>query len=247
MKVLISPESIEEALSILHCDIDILDVKNTKEGSLGAQFPWNTKKVVEATRARGLKTSATLGDLPYKPGTAALAAFGCATLGVTYVKAGLHGATTYEHAFEMMNAVRQAVRMVSETADVVASGYADWRRFGGLQPDDLVRAARDAKCQVVMVDTAIKDGKNLFDNMTVPEIKDFVRKAREAGMTVALAGSIKAEHASLLFDINPDIIGVRGAVCEGKDRTSRISPEKTNAFCQLFHRGSAVPETAPVS
>ncbi len=236
MKVLISPESVQEALSIIDCKMDILDVKNTKEGSLGAQFPWNIQTVVKETSKRGIKTSATLGDLPYKPGTAALAAYGVAHTGVTYVKAGLYGVNTYEQALEMMNGIRQAVRMVSETADVVAAGYADWRRYGGLSSDDLVRAARDARCDLVMVDTAIKDGKNLFDNMSVEELKDFVGKAREAGMGVALAGSLKLEHADKLFEINADLIGVRGAVCEGKDRTSRISPEKTNSFVELFHR-----------
>jgi hypothetical protein len=247
MKVLISPESFEEAASIIDCGLDIMDVKNTKEGSLGAQFPWNTKKVVEMTAPRKIKTSATLGDLPFKPGTAALAAYGCATTGVTYVKAGLHGVNTYEQAFEMMNAIRQAVRMVSDTAEVVASGYADWRRFGGVSTDDLVRAARDAKCDLVMVDTAIKDGKNLFDNMTVDELKEFVRKAREAGLGVALAGSLKAEHATLLFEINPDLIGVRGAVCEGKDRTSRISPQKAKDFVEMFHKGPAALKPVSVA
>ncbi len=233
MQVLISPESVEEALSIIECKMDILDVKNTKEGSLGAQFPWNTKRVVEHTAPRGIKTSATLGDLPYKPGTAALAAFGVATCGVTYVKAGLYGCKTRDEAFQMMDAVRKAVRMVSDTADVVAAGYADWRRFGGLSAEELVLASADAKCDLVMVDTAIKDGKTLFDNMSVDELKAFCNLAREKGMGVALAGSLKFEHLDMLFDINPDLIGVRGVVCEGKDRTSRICPQKTNRFVEL--------------
>ncbi|MBI4580887.1 MAG: (5-formylfuran-3-yl)methyl phosphate synthase [Planctomycetes bacterium] len=240
MKVLISPESVEEAMSVIDYGMDILDVKNTKEGSLGAQFPWNTKRVVEACREKGIKTSATLGDLPFKPGTAALAAYGVAQTGVTYVKAGLHGMNTYEQAFEMMDAIRKAVRMVSDTADVVASGYADWRRFGGVSAFDVVKAARDAKCDLVMVDTAIKDGKTLFDNMSVQELKDFVKAARDAGLGVALAGSLKFEHAERLFEINPDLIGVRGAVCEdSNNRHTRICPKKTEHFVQMFHAGPA--------
>jgi len=237
MQILISPESIEEAISIMDCKMDILDVKNTAEGSLGAQFPWNTKRVVELAKPKGLRCSATLGDLPYKPGTAALAAYGCALTGATYIKAGLHGATTYEQAKEMMDGIRQAVRMVSADATVVAAGYADWRRFNGLSAWDLVRAARDSQCDLVMVDTAIKDGKTLFDNMTVDELKRFVRESQEAGMLVALAGSIKTKHAELLMEIHPDVIGVRGAVCEDStNRRTRISPQKTNEFVELFAR-----------
>ena len=235
MQVLISPVSYEEAKSILDTEVDIIDVKNVNEGSLGAQFPWHTRQVVELTRPRGIKTSATLGDLPYKPGTAALAAFGAAHVGVTYIKAGLHGLNTYEQACEMMDAVRRAVRMVSDRIDVVASGYADYRRFDGLSTHDLVRAARDTRCDLVMVDTAIKDGKNLFDALSTEEIREFIEQGHEAGLRVALAGSIKSEHASRLLELKPDIIGVRGAVCEGKDRKTRISAEKTRTFVQLFH------------
>ena len=106
MQVLISPVSPEEAASILDTGVDIIDVKNVNEGSLGAQFPWRTREVVSLTAPRGIKTSATLGDLPFKPGTAALAAYGAANTGVTYIKAGLHGLNTYEQACEMMDAVR---------------------------------------------------------------------------------------------------------------------------------------------
>lgn len=239
MKVLISPVSYEEAASIIDSGVDIIDVKNVNEGSLGAQFPWRTRAVVELTSRHGIKTSATLGDLPFKPGTAALAALGAATTGVSYIKAGLHGVTTYEQACAMMDAVRSAVRMVSDTADVVAAGYADWRRFGGLNSEDLVRAARDTQCDVVMVDTAIKDGRDLFDSMSMDELRDFVQQAKAADLAVALAGSLKFDHAERLTELDPTIIGVRGAVCEGKDRSSAIAPEKTRRFVEHFH-GAAV-------
>ena len=235
MLVLISPVSYAEAASIIDTDVDIIDVKNVNEGSLGAQFPWHTSQVVELTKSAGIKTSATLGDLPYKPGTAALAAYGAATVGVTYIKAGLYGMNTYDEALAVMMAVQKAVRMVGDDLDVVAAGYADYRRFDGLNMHDLVRAAQDAHCDVVMVDTAIKDGQTLFDALSMVEIKDFVDAGHAAGMRVALAGSIKFDDAEKLLELNPDIIGVRGAVCEGTDRTTTISPTKTHEFVQIFH------------
>ena len=87
---------------------------------------------------------------------------------------------------------------------------------------------------MVMVDTAIKDGKTLFDVLTLNEINNFVNMAKEANLLVALAGSIKAHHTEELLNIQPDIIGVRGAVCEGPDRHSKISVEKTKSFIKLF-------------
>ncbi len=235
MKVLVSPVSLEEAQAIVDGGADIIDVKNTAEGSLGAQFPWIVKRVSDYVRTQGLTASATLGDLPFKPGTAALAAFGAAACGADYVKAGLYGMDTYDQAFKMMKAIRRAIRMVSEKITVVAAGYADYRRFGGVSTSDLVRAARDAECDAVMVDTAIKDGRTLFDALSVQELREFVQMGREAGLLVALAGSIRAEHARALLELGPDIVGVRGAVCEGPSRETRISAEKTRAFVRLFH------------
>jgi uncharacterized protein (UPF0264 family) len=247
MQVLISPVSLEEAASIIEARADIIDIKNVNEGSLGAQFPWNITEIVDYIHGHGVTASATLGDLPYKPGTAALAAYGVAHCGVNYIKAGLHGLNTYDQALEMMVAIRRAVRMVSADAKVVASGYADYRRFNGLNTWDLVRAAKAAQCDVVMVDTAIKDGKTLFDVLTLDEINDFVGMAKEANLQVALAGSIKTEHAEELLKIDPDIIGVRGAVCGGTDRYSKISVEKTKAFLSLFRRADVeVEDTARI-
>ena len=85
MKVLISPVSLEEARMVVKGGADILDIKNAKEGSLGAQVPWVIKEIIEEFKDTGIMCSATLGDLPYKPGTAALAALGAASCGVNYV------------------------------------------------------------------------------------------------------------------------------------------------------------------
>src|SRR5437660_12891757 len=101
MKVLISPTSYEEAASILDTGVDIIDVKNVNEGSLGAQCPWHIRQIVELTGPRGIKTSATLGGLPFKPGTAALAACGAARTGGTYSRAGQYGAKTLHEARAM--------------------------------------------------------------------------------------------------------------------------------------------------
>lgn len=86
-----------------------------------------------------------------------------------------------------------------------------------------------------MVDTAIKDGQNLFDNMSFDELRRFVDQAREAGLMVALAGSLTWEHSERLFELNPTLSGVRGAVCVGRDRKTAISPERARQFVEHFH------------
>ena len=230
MKILISPLSLKEAHIVVAGGCDILDIKNVKEGSLGAQPPWVIQEIVNAFKGDGIVCSATLGDLPQKPGTASLAAYGAALCGVNYVKAGLYGARTYDDALVMMQHIQRAVRLVNQDILVVASGYADYRRFDGVSSDEVIAAARDSNCDVVMLDTAIKDGQTLFDNLTTGEIRNFVDSGHLAGLHVALAGSVTEADIEVLASIGPDIIGVRGAVCDSNDRTRSITVERVKAF-----------------
>jgi uncharacterized protein (UPF0264 family) len=230
MKVLISPVSLEEAKIVVAGGCDIVDIKNVQEGSLGAQPPWAIQEIVGTFKGHGVLTSAALGDLPNKPGTVALAAYGAAQTGADYLKAGLYGAQNYDDALAMMTGVVRAIRMVDDNILKVACGYADYRRFGGVSPTDTIRAAKAAGADVVMLDTAVKDGKTLFDALSVEELKAFVGAAHEAGMLTALAGSIGTAHMEDLFEIDPDIVGVRGAVCDGSLRTCSITREGVEAF-----------------
>lgn len=235
MKVLISPMSMEEAEVILACDRkpDILDIKNVAEGSLGAQFPHVIKAIVEKAHKRGMVTSATLGDLPHKPGTAAQASFGVAHCGADYIKAGLYGSRTVDEATQLMAGVVDAVGSVNPKAKVVASGYGDFARFGGLHWRDLVEAAKRARCAAVLIDTYIKDGRTLFDNMSKSECQEFCDSAKQAGMEVALAGSIREDNLDLIFDIDPTFIGVRGAVCGKGNRQNLMTADRIVRFLNL--------------
>jgi len=230
MKILLSVISPEEATIVSKYQPDILDIKNPDEGSLGAQFPWIIKDIVRAVKNTEILCSATLGDLPFKPGTAALAAFGAINCGVKYIKAGLYGIKTYNEACKMMDSISKSVRLVSDDAFVVAAGYADYKRFGGLSYMDIVDAAKNTYTDIVMVDTAIKDGKSLFDAMSINELREFIEYAHSSGLAVALAGSIKKAHLENLIELNPDIIGIRGAVCEYENRGNQIRPEMVEEF-----------------
>ena len=104
MRLLVSPMNLDEARAALDGGADIIDVKNPKEGSLGANFPWAIKAVAELAAGR-VPVSATIGDLEFKPGTASLAALGAAMVGADYVKAGLLGVKTQDQAMEMMDGI----------------------------------------------------------------------------------------------------------------------------------------------
>lgn len=217
MLLLISPINTEEALEAIEGGADIIDVKNPKEGSLGANFPWVIKNIRNMT-PDGMNVSATLGDVPYKPGTVSLAAAGAVVSGADYIKVGLYGTKNYDEALEVMENVVKAVRIFDENALVVASGYADAHRVGSIDPMEIPRVAADSGSDLAMVDTAVKDGKTLFDFMDQAKIKEFSDKAHDYGLKSALAGSVKKEQLKLLHENGCDVVGIRGAACTGGDR-----------------------------
>ncbi|MFD0254384.1 (5-formylfuran-3-yl)methyl phosphate synthase [Streptomyces sp. NPDC127113] len=248
MLLLISPDGVEEALDCAKAaeHLDIVDVKKPDEGSLGANFPWVIREIRAAVPA-DKPLSATVGDVPYKPGTVAQAALGAVVSGATYIKVGLYGCTTPEQAVDVMRGVVRAVKDHQPDAFVVASGYADAHRIGCVNPLALPDIARRSGSDAAMLDTAIKDGTRLFDHLPPDVCGQFVRLAHEAGLLAALAGSVRAVDLSDLARIGTDIVGVRGAVCEGGDRTAgRIRPHLVAAFREEMDR-HAPEHTATVS
>ncbi|MCG7849192.1 MAG: (5-formylfuran-3-yl)methyl phosphate synthase [ANME-2 cluster archaeon] len=220
MKLLVSPINTEEAKAAANGGADIIDVKNPKEGSLGANFPWVIRSVREAVNPI-LPISATIGDMNYKPGTASLAALGAAVAGAEYIKVGLFDIQTREQALDVAENVVRSVKDYDPTKKVVISGYADYKRINSIPVSELPSVCAECGADVVMMDTGIKDGRSAFEFMTNEELSSFVNSARDLGLLTAIAGTIKFEDIDNLNQIDPDIIGIRGCVCGG-DRNSSI-------------------------
>ncbi len=223
MKLLVSPKDMEEAKAVIRGNADIIDVKNPKEGSLGANFPWIIKSIrelVEKEKGNGVKISAAIGDFDYKPGTASLAALGAASAGAEYIKVGLHKIKTKGEAIDLLTGVVKAVKNFDPTRKVVSAFYADYKRINSISPFEITAIGAEVEIDVAMIDTGIKDGKSTLEFLSAEELKTFVLESKALGLLTALAGSLKFEDVSAIKEIGPDIIGVRGMVCGGNREDS---------------------------
>ncbi len=231
IRVLVSPSNVEEALECIRGGASIVDVKNPREGSLGANFPWVIREIVEIAKSHGREVSATVGDLD-KAGTASLASFGIANLGVDYIKVGLFVGSAEKGQEILMNVVK-AVRDFD--VKVVGACYADWERAKTMHPLILPEIASNADADGVMIDTALKDGRSTFDFMSFEDISEFIDLAHENGLFCALAGGLSWEHIELIKELKPDIIGVRTMVCEN-GRNSKINGELVRKLVREINR-----------
>ena len=220
MRLLVSVADAREARVAVEGGVDIVDVKNPAEGALGAPAPDVIERVREVVPP-DRPVSAALGDLPNLPGTAALAALGAARSGAAYVKVGLWGASTTDEAVAVLRAARAAV---NGGAAVIAAAYADAERVpaGPLPPEAVVEAARRAGVGGCLLDTAVKDGRGLFEWLAPEALEALVAEGHAAGLEMALAGALRAEELSAVRATGADIAGVRAAACRDGLRTAPL-------------------------
>lgn len=223
IELLISPKNLEEAkVVIMAGGIKYIDCKNPVEGSLGANFPWMIKAMKNLIPLGNSQLlSAAIGDFPYLPGSASLAALGAAVSGADIIKVGLKGPKNQEQGIKLMKSVVRAVKEYNKNIMVVSAGYADSSRMQS-SPDflDIPVIAAKSGSDFAMLDTYIKDEKGLFDFLTISQLNEFKEKAKELDLKVALAGKIKENDIAKIKQISPDLIGVRSIVCEGYDRNN---------------------------
>ncbi len=238
MKLLISPQNPMEAAEAIAGGAGIIDVKNPREGPLGANFPWVIAEI-KRLLPDGVELSCTLGEAPNLPGSMTLAAYGAASLGVDYVKAGLGGVKTLQEAVVLLECIVKAAKMVNPKIRVVAAGYADFQRANSIEPLLVVEAAVRAKADLAMIDTAIKDGKNLFSFQSKGQLKEFVDLAHSHGLGAALAGSLRAEDLPVVCGLGANFAGLRGAACSNSNRvTGHITRERVRALAEIVRQAS---------
>jgi uncharacterized protein (UPF0264 family) len=233
VKLLVSPTDEIDALDAVKGGADIIDVKNPAEGSLGAPLPILIRKIRKSV-PRNIPISAALGDVPMLPGTIAQAALGAAMAGADYVKIGLMGPKNVDDAISIVEALVNTLTEFYPDVITVAALYADYERVGTLNPMELPRITEEANANFAMIDTAIKDDKNLFEFITKLDIESFLQDCRDRKIRTALAGSLSDQAFETAIELRPDVVGVRKAVLLGSNRiTARINRDAVEKLKNL--------------
>ena len=226
MILMVSVQNLDEAFEAVKGGADIVDVKNLQEALVGSAHPHIVKQVREAVPSAN-HASVTLGVVPNQIGTVAMAVYTAGVLKATSVKVGFMN-TEYDAAVETLLAAKKALEGFD--TKLIGSLFADNPLYDGLDSHHMVQLAKDGNCDGWLIDTLTKDGRNLFDFLTEPELRDMVFEGKKAGMSTALSGHLRIDDLDELSRINPDIVGVRGAVCAKGERTSGVYWEAVAEF-----------------
>jgi hypothetical protein len=177
-----------------------------------------------------LPVSAALGDGPFEAQAVAEAARVLSVSGAQYVKVGLRD-TRASDALAVLRAVRDRL---PPAVGLIAVAFADAQRAGGPLPLELTAVAAAAGAQGCLLDTAIKDGRGLFEWLDDAALAEFVADCRARGLLCGLAGSLAAADIPRVAAGDPDIVGVRSAACVGDRVHGRVSRERVAALARLM-------------
>ncbi len=229
MRLLVSVTSAEEARTAIAGGADIIDVKNPAEGALGAASVAALRDVCAVLEPANRLASAALGDSDTTPGALALAAYGAANFNIHYLKLGL-ARIGPDEAIKIINIVQENAHIANPDCELIAVGFADGVELQALPWQLLPEIAHAARIRGCMIDTALKDGRRLFDHCDETALASWIAECREAGLLCALAGSLQATDLPALRRLDPDVVGFRGAACSGDRVKGRIDLELVRAL-----------------
>jgi uncharacterized protein (UPF0264 family) len=213
MRLLVSVRSAEEARAALAGGAEIIDAKEPRRGALGAVEIGVLREIVRAVHGER-SVSAAIGD----SGDAKLLAErarAAAEAGATFVKVGFADARDPDVVRARLSRVLEGALLPSAPCAVVAVAYADWHDVGAAAPSTVVAAAGAEGAMGVLVDTVRKDGAGLFRCLGRASLECLVQDARSRSLLVALAGRITVEDLAFAYEAGAEIVGVRGAACDG--------------------------------
>ncbi|MCI0399820.1 MAG: (5-formylfuran-3-yl)methyl phosphate synthase [Gammaproteobacteria bacterium] len=204
--MLASVATADEARIVLQGGADIIDLKDPRQGTLGAVAKELIRQVVRLVGGRRL-VSATVGDLPMEREIVVPALSDTAAIGVDIVKVGLFARHI---GSDLLDGLRMEAR---RGVRIVAVLFADLDAC----MSTLMRL-KDAGLWGVMLDTAQKGKGSLREKMPDDELQEFVSEARACNLVCGLAGSLGLDDIAPLLALKPDYLGFRGALCTHRQR-----------------------------
>jgi len=243
--LLVSVRSADEVAAAIAGGADIIDAKEPQRGSLGAVDAATVRAIADSI-PDGMALSVALGDLS-DPGEVRRALVDID--GITrrprelYVKVGLAGVGESRVARRALEAVTEAVRASRLQPDIVVVGYADYERAGALLPDAVMALASDVASRGVLLDTWKKDEGDLFAWLSQVELRTWLERSKQRGLLTALAGSLAGPSVRDAARLGPDILGVRGAACDG-GRSGMVTEGRVRELATAISGAGARPGAA---
>lgn len=238
VRLLVSVRNAGEAEAAVEGGADIIDVKEPSRGPMGRADLEVVRGVIERVAGRR-PISVALGELREDPPAREVPE------GVSFAKIGLAGEEQTNWRYRLARKFAELPRSVQR---VVVCYVNVSNRARPPRLDEVTEWAVKWRTGV-MFDTYMKDRGGLLeprrrarglgavqefgDKLYLGNLLGTMKWVRSSRCTLGLAGSLQGETFLQALRLDPDIIGVRGAVCAGGSRRKRLEAERVRELAQL--------------
>ena len=224
MRLLVSVRNASEATAALAGGADIIDAKEPLNGALGAVSS-DVLHEIAATIGNAAPLSAALGEICEDD--VLNRAVAARQAGVTFVKVGFAGMRQRQELDEVVLTLARA----ADPSALVLVAYADFDVADAPPPAEILTLAARLQPAGILLDTYDKHGAGLTSLMPACTLTTFVSRAKAHGRFVALAGKLTLEDIETVQDTGADVIGLRGAACDG-GRGGVVTSARVRALCE---------------
>lgn len=247
MRLLVSVRSEEEVAAALDGGADVIDAKEPSHGSIGAVSRGVLGRIIERVPAE-YPLSIALGDA-VNPRQLELA---ISTLDLPprmapiYLKVGFAGVASPYAVAELLSLAVQAAARHSARPHIIAVAYADNSLAQTVEAEFTRAAALNAGCAGILLDTFGKVSSNLLTWYPTGALARWIGEGRENGLLMAIAGGLGVREAPRVSVLKPDVLGVRGAACDG-GRTGAVSSSRVAQLRALLRPDSGFLQEAALA
>ncbi len=226
--MLASVMSVKEAKIVIKNNVDIVDIKNPKQGALGALNYEAVKCIVKTVNGQ-VPVSATIGDIDVDDEDLLEKIMTMTSTGVDFVKVGLFANSPSEN---YLNVIKHAAK---KGVKLVIVMFAE-EKHDNETIDKLINSGVSG----LMIDTRSKSEKRLTELLSEREIQSFVTTVHAHGLFCGLAGSLKYQDIPQLLSSKADYLGFRGALCRNNERISSVSTEQVKLIRQAIPKAQCL-------
>lgn len=215
--LLISVRNVDEARIVDQAGVDILDIKEPRNGALGKADDLEISMIIDAIDTHTV-VSGAFGEVE---ACEAYLRSHSIPARLDFAKCGLAGS---EHS-GWQDRILAIWSRFRQTCRPVAVAYADHSTAQAPPPEEILELAIAENLQYFLIDTYAKVNTNSLTTLGHSRLMQLINLGHRQGIKTVLAGSISLDDVESARQVGADLIGVRGAVCN-VDRTGAIDANK---------------------
>jgi uncharacterized protein (UPF0264 family) len=242
-KLLVSIRNSFEAKIAAAEGVDIIDIKEPRQGSLGMaslDVIRECESIVREIASESL-VSAACGEVRDWTNTSISPAEQLPNL--QFLKIGLAGLVREQNWQRQWNASREILLptpVASNSPKWIAVVYADANEAESPPATEIIATAAQENCAGVLFDTYAKNDRRFSDWISNDQLSEYLDLIHESEMFCAVAGRLTMDDVSRLVRLPVDVIAVRSAACEGGTRTASLSADRIKELQQRIAESAVV-------